>query len=342
MGILLTKDHDKKDNLSLIIKLPKSCYYPGELISGHIIIQVKNNNISSIFNFPIAYISVVQYQQYQLYFENILISKKDKKIILSENHQFKKYKNRSIIIPLSIPFSIKLPLDISPTFLNGDTNFIKHFLNIKFPQIKYKKSIGIIIQNRQRILNENYLFKTGIEKFNNINNSNIYLLFKTEKNSYSYNEIIPYEIIINYSESNLNIDYLRISLSRKIYFGACDKINSKIILFKNYKLPFEKEEKIFKISGHFLFPILSNYFSVNPMNIYNYFNKISLNDFNNNYNDIYLFPTCFSSLFVCCYFLNLEIIYDSFFAKNEIISIPIELYTPLKIDVNKNNNNKDN
>lgn len=345
MGNFLLGKYNEEKNLSIIIKLPKTCYYPGEMLSGKIILQARTNKISSIFNFPNAFISINQYQQYKFYLDNILIIQKDKKNVFSQPYRFKKYKNRSIHIPLTLSFSIRIPVEISPTLLHEETNFIKHFLTIDFPQIKEKKSIGIIIQNRQIFLKENGLFKTSIEKFNDIQksiifqkNSKIAFLFRTEKNSYAYNEYIPYEIIMNCTESEPIIDHLRVSLSRKIYFGANDKIESNILLLKKYKLPMNKN-KVFKMSGHFLFPVISDYFSVNPMNVYNYYNNISLNDIDKDFYDVSLLPTCFSSLFICSYFLNFEIIFKSFFIKNEIVSLPIELYTPLKIDdIEKNFN----
>jgi hypothetical protein len=102
-------------------------------------------------------------------------------------------------------------------------------------------------------------------------------------------------------------------------------------MFKNYKISERSKRKIFKIVGHFLFPVLSDYFSVNPMNVYNNFNKRTIEDLDKSFQNIFLFPTCFSSLFICNYCLDFEIIFDSIFVKNEIVSIPIELYTPLKI-----------
>ena len=346
MGNIFYSDFNEDECLSIAIQLPKSCYYPGEMLSGKIILQVKTNKISPTFNFPQAIISITQYQQYKFYLDNILITQKDKKIVLNQPYSFKKYKNRSILIPLTLSFNIQIPTEIDPTFLHEDTNFIKHYLSIDFLQIKCKKSIGLIIQNRQKFCKENGLLKTTIEKFNDIHksiffkqNSKIAFLLKTDKNSYAYNELIPYEIIMNLTESDLIIDHLRVSLSRYIYFGDNDKIDSKIILMKKYILHMNNKNKIFKISGHFLFPVISDYFSVNPMNVYNYFNKKLLNDFDKNCSDVNLFPTCFSSLFICSYFLNLEIIFKSFFIKNEIVSIPIELYTPLKIDdIEKNFN----
>jgi hypothetical protein len=144
---------------------------------------------------------------------------------------------------------------------------------------------------------------------------------------------------MNCTESNHIIDHLRVTLSRNIYFGANDKVEKSIILMKKYILPISSSNKIFKNSGYFQFPDLSDYFSVNPMSIYINFDKKIINNFEKDFSDVYLFPTCFSSLFICSYFLNLEIIFKSLFIKNEILSIPIELYTPLKIaDIEKNIN----
>jgi len=347
MGNYLFGDLNDEENLSITINLPKTCYYPGELLTGKIIIQVKNNKIPSIFNFPNSIISINQFQQYQFYQDNILITKKDRRNILTQPYHFKKYKNRSILIPLSLHFSIQVPVETAPTLLHEDTNFIKHYLSIEFPQIKCKKSIGIIIQNRQKFIT-NDRFISSVEKFKDVQKSflrkysKISFLFKTEKNSYAYNEIIPYEIIMNCTESDLSIDCLRVSLVRNIYLGANDKIDSKVIIVKEYNLPESSKKKVFKINGHFLFPVISDYFSVNPMNIYNFYNTKILDDFEKNFKDVNLLPTCFSSLFMCCYFLNFEIIFSSFFIKNEMLNIPIELYTPLKIeDIENNINNMD-
>ena len=50
MGNYLFGEFNDEENLSITINLPKTCYYPGELLSGKIIIQVKNNKIPPIFN----------------------------------------------------------------------------------------------------------------------------------------------------------------------------------------------------------------------------------------------------------------------------------------------------
>ena len=212
MGNSIIKNQEEEDeNLSIEININKSCYYPGEKISGNIILQAKTSKVPLIFNFPNTIITLIQHQHYQFYYEDIQIKKEDKKPIFFRRHNFKKYKDRDILVPLKIPFSFKIPKDAYPTLIHDNNNFIKHYLTIKFPKIQKKKSIGIIIQNIKQFTVENKLFKSPAEKFKDkrvsaiFNKSKIAFLLKTEKNSYAYNELIPYEIVINFTESNINI-----------------------------------------------------------------------------------------------------------------------------------------
>lgn len=238
MGNIFFEYFNNEENLSIFISLPKTCYYPGELLSGKIILQAKNNKLSTIFNFPNSHISITQYQQYQYFFDNILITKTDKKQILSKSYNFKKYINCQIIKPLSLPFNLKIPLDIDPTLLYGPTTFTRHFLTVKFSGVNHKKTIGIIIQNRKKIFKEDNLFTPLLEQYIHKSiffkqYSKIKIQLNTDKISYAYNEIIPYEIIINYYDNHLAINHLRVSLTRNIYFGANDKVDSEIIYITN-------------------------------------------------------------------------------------------------------------
>ena len=344
MGSYFFSNYSKGSNLSIAIYLEKSCYYAGEIITGKIILQVKNNKIPSVFNFPKAYIYITQIQQYQLLYQTILFSKNVDKSTYVKKYNFKQYKNRQIIAPLSIAFSIQIPIELCPTLLYDNNNFIKHFLTIYFPKIKCKRSIGIIIKNQQKFLYREINSESDdTHNFRNFKKNKLFsYYFTTEKFSFAYNETIPYKIIVNFFGTEFLILNLRVSLTRKVYFGPNDKIDSKMIIFKKYSLNFKNNQKIFTISGNFLFPLLNDNFSVNPMNIYNYYNNILIDDYDKDYENVKLLPSCFSSLFICCYFLNLEIILDSFFTKNEIISIPIEFYTPTKLEDNQMKYDNDN
>ena len=81
MGNIFFGDFNKPENLSIIIDLPKTCYYPGEVLSGTIILQAKNNKISPVFNFTKAFITLTQNQQYQYYQNFELINQNENKKI---------------------------------------------------------------------------------------------------------------------------------------------------------------------------------------------------------------------------------------------------------------------
>ena len=108
MGNSIIKNQEEEDeNLSIEININKSCYYPGEKISGNIILQAKTSKVPLIFNFPNTIITLIQHQHYQFYYEDIQIKKEDKKPIFFRRHNFKKYKDRDILVPLKIPFLSK-------------------------------------------------------------------------------------------------------------------------------------------------------------------------------------------------------------------------------------------
>jgi len=344
MGNSIIKNQEEEDeNLSIEININKSCYYPGEKISGNIILQAKTSKVPLIFNFPNTIITLIQHQHYQFYYEDIQIKKEDKKPIFFRRHNFKKYKDRDILVPLKIPFSFKIPKDAYPTLIHDNNNFIKHYLTIKFPKIQKKKSIGIIIQNIKQFTVENKLFKSPAEKFKDkrvsaiFNKSKIAFLLKTEKNSYAYNELIPYEIVINFTESNINIKKLRVSLTRNIYIRSNDYIDVKPIIIMNYDIPPKLEDNVYHICGYFTFPPIAEYFSVNPMNIYNFYSNRIIHNIDKTFNSIYLYPSCNSDFLSCNYFLNLEIYLNSLLSEKEQLSLPIELYTPLEIEPEKKN-----
>ena len=339
MGNYLYLNKTEEDSLSIEIILPKSCYYSGEKLSGTIILQAKTNKVPLIFSFHHTIISFIQHQKNLYYQNDISLTKEEEKILFSHRYNFQKYANRSILTPLKIFFSIKIPKNTDPTLFHENSNFIRHYLVVEFPIIKRKKAIGILIQNKQRFLVENKLFKSPVEKFKDCTlnymfskTSKIAFLLKTEKNSYQYNEIIPYEIIINYKESNLTIKNLKISLSRNIYINSRDYIDINIIKSKDYKLPESSEEGIFQINDYFKFPEISDCFSVNPLNVYNFYNNKTINDIDKAIEKTFLYPTCFTNFLSCIYCINLEVIFDLMLKKCEYLSIPIELYTPLKIE----------
>ena len=62
MGNFFFSNLYEEENIAMSIHLQKSCFYPGETISGTINLQVKNNKISSLFDFTTSIIKIDQYQ----------------------------------------------------------------------------------------------------------------------------------------------------------------------------------------------------------------------------------------------------------------------------------------
>ena len=76
MGNYFLGNPEKDDeSLSLEINLPKSCYYPGEKLTGEIILQAKSTKVPSIFNFYNSILLLIQHQKYQFFNEDIQINK---------------------------------------------------------------------------------------------------------------------------------------------------------------------------------------------------------------------------------------------------------------------------
>ena len=331
---------EEDESLSIEIDLPKSCYYPGEKLIGNIILQAKSNKVPSIFNFSETNIALIQHQKYQCYKESILINNEDSKILFEKTNKFRKYKNRDILSPLKIPFSIRIPLETYPTLIHKNMDFIRHYLKIEFIKIKKQKAVGIIIQNRQRFTADNKLFKSPVEKFKDSlkssflqKTSRLAFLLKTDKNSYAYNELIPYEIILNYSELDIPIQNIRMGLARSVHSAYQNFMDVKPIIIQDYNPPEKTEDSngVFQINGYFSFPLISDYFSVNPMNIYNFYNNKIIDNIDKTFKSMYLYPSCETEFLSCEYSLSLEINFNSTLIKNEYLYLPIELYTPLQI-----------
>lgn len=355
MGIFHYDDeYNNEKNISVNIKLPKSCYYPGETLEGIIILQIKNNKMSPIFDSPKAVIKIIECQQYEIRAEESVISENIKKEIISKTYHFSRYKGADLSIPLKLKFKFDIPENIHPTLIaKNKLIFIKHLLCVEFPYMECKKTNIIIIQNKRIFKKNNGLLKQPVEKFNEIKKGKVFgkkskiaYLFKTQKNSYAYNELVPYEIIINCSELEVGLKSLEVSIYRSVYCGNSKEIINNCFsetdkIVSNFYDILKNKDKIHKICGHLIFPNSSEYFSVNPMNIYNYFNEKTLDNVNMSFADIELYPSCFGSKISCGYFLRLKISYNSFVISDELISIPIEFYTPLNIKDEDDNKEKE-
>ena len=327
------------NNIYVSIFLQQYCYFPSEIINGKITLRLKNTDSQPNFEYPI--INIFFSEETSLLtqienFDNFYNSCIEKRQIISQTTLgYPDLKKKYISFPLNLTISFKIPENIYPTFIvDNGLNYIKHFLIIRIPCFNLSKKILIIIKNKKRYTKANNLYKEQLYKFfeksnSLIKNSKIYCLIKTDKNSYAYNEIIPYKITINCSDSKLYVKFFRFSLIHKIIHGNFNEVKIEKIITKDYDINEENNlnnsDRIYKFSD-FL-----NFKGNNPIKIYNYYNKILLENLNEE-----IHPTCISDALTCCYFLYIEIFYNKFILSDDF-ELPIDMYSPGKEEDNNTN-----
>ena len=208
MGNSLRKQYNKENDVILNIILNKTCYFPGEFITGSLVIRPKIGLKETIFDNTSAIFNILQFQQYHYTVgsdeDEKTIYIEDKTVILCLNIDFINFKGSNILTGINIPFSFQIPSNILPTvYFYG--YYIKHFICFELPGIKAKRSLMIIIKEFQSFTLENKLLRMpaiGFGDFykkrkSNYRGGKVSYLLKIPKNSFSYLESIPYEIYLD-------------------------------------------------------------------------------------------------------------------------------------------------
>ena len=128
--------YNKETDVILNIKLNKTCYFPGESITGFLDIQPKINLKETIFDNTSAIFNILQFQQYHYTVgsdeDEKTIYIEDKTVILCLNIDFINFKGSNISTGINIPFSFQIPSNILPTvYFNG--YYINHFICFELP-----------------------------------------------------------------------------------------------------------------------------------------------------------------------------------------------------------------
>ena len=341
MGNDFTKDkkYNYENYVSIDFILNKVCFFQGENIQGTIILQGKNGLIQTEFINPIATISLTEMQQYiyekgsgedqrQTY-------EKEEKIIFSLQQNYSNYQGKNLMSGVQIPFNVQIP-NAHPTCIFDRNNYVKHILSIEFLSVQAKKSIPIIIKNSQYFRFDNKLLQTPaivtkeMEKHKVfVNKGKFSSVLKLPKNSFTYEEKIPFELTINCSQLELEIKNIIVTLHRiekKNYKSNNDKVRfsiSKEIM--NKKIPVQKKIPQYVINDYIQFPIISSYISVNPTQVY----KTLDSDKNNiikNLDKIHLAPCCYDGLLSVEYYMKVLLEFSSKLTTAESMQIPLEFY----------------
>ena len=338
MGTDLYNKYNKEDTLTINIELNKNCFFPGECISGKIILFPRIESIDILMNIPNLNISLMQLQYYSYSRgsgkHRHTVREHEDINLINSSLNIKDFVTPDYLGGFSIPFSVQIPINAYPSIYEDSSVYVKHFLTIELPQVKSKRTKMIFIKNifpnnlegnllRQSI-NENYEFK----KHSFLVSKGLYLInIKLIKNYFFYNEQIPFEINIDASNLDLEIKGVNIYLIRRRSMNNLkdhseaksmseDKINEKNLIW-------EKGLRNNFISDFINFPTSSDYNSVYPPNVYQSLDQHGSFEVNEPKFNYKIYPCSYQGLVSIDYFIKFKICLDSSLTSDERLYIPI-------------------
>jgi len=157
------KTNNREKNISMKVKLYKTCYSPWKIIEGNIIIKgkedLKETNLSDTFMKMRLYekqsyiynISDYNYQTHKI--ESKTVEESEGKDINIKTFNFSDFKGKDLKHEIIIPFQFQVPENASPSLYISDdsTTYIKHYLFVDFPSIKAFKTNMIIVKNNIKL-----------------------------------------------------------------------------------------------------------------------------------------------------------------------------------------------
>jgi len=348
------KQYNYESPISMNIFLSKSCYFPGEVINGHIFLiakeDLKDHNLKS----PSATITLREVQHYELTPLDIDIydskGQNDQEIVLLKYPiNFTKIEGENLTLGIKIPFHCQIPENCHPTCVFEPTSYISHFLDIEFASIKAKKSSIIIIKNSIYFSTENNLYKapaiakmeTSKHEYGIFSKGSFTASIKLPKNCFTYDEIVPFLLEINCSKLKIDIKNVKVSLNAILKVrsnlepGQMKPIKIKEIVSKN--IPLTKGEKIYSIDDIIKIPSTSD----NPSIAYKKLDSTEGELFEK-FQNCLLYPSCYGGKLNCEYTIRVMIEMGSLFSTNEFLEIPLDFYEPKNNNNNINSNNNVN
>ena len=341
----IKKGYNDEKGINLNITLNKVCYFPGEIITGFINIQPKIGLNETILNDTSTIIKLNQKQQYS-YTEGSGEDEKtyyvtDNSDIVVNNIDFINFKGANILLGINIPFSILIPSDaLISVYTHG--HYIKHFIYFELPGICAKRTLMIFIKGYKQFTLENKLLKIPATSFGDFykkkkskfKGGKVSCFLKIPKNSFTFFEIIPFEIYLDKSELNMEIKNIKISINRAVYFNYKGDLKKHHITYSNIELiskeyPIDNnkfnENHKYEIKDDIKWPKDSKFLkNLSSNNSYSLFENKKQNGINCSFNNIELLPSCVGGLISVEFFLKVEIDYKVKRSKS-IFSLPIEL-----------------
>ena len=253
------------------------------------------------------------------YYENIILSKED--LILNIINFSDNGRSNKVMIfnkkEINIPISIEIPKDIKPSLEWAKDNnvfcYSRILLSINIPDLKLFSNYFLFIHKKSPKsispinLNKIIGYKSFIFFWDN---DNIKIEASSQKDSYPFSDLFPFEIKIDTSELKTRLNSIIITLKRKIKFlvngeqsiflNTCDFIDD----LWEQKIILEKTE-----TNHFLdlkIPLIDNDKILNQKK-FNF--NFDMKNFNKKFLS-YIMPPFTGEMIKCEYFIKIKPIFE--------------------------------
>ena len=155
---------------------------------------------------------------------------------------------------------------------------------------------------------------------------------KLPKNSFNYDEVIPFEVDLNCSELDLKINGIELYITRQ--YKKLDRYNhtrvksysGEIKIFSKY-FEFKEEEKCYITKDIIEFPktFLNN--ELYPPKIYEIFDSKKNEVLDNEIKKYFLYPCSYKGIITIEYCLVVKIKFDSSFTFDEYLRMPLDFHS---------------
>ena len=343
------KQYNYESTISMTIDLDKTCFLPGENVSGSLTLKPMQGNTQQFLQNPFAHLYLTEYAYYNYTVEErdprtnlpTFVSKvaEENIPILDMPLDFSSFQNQNINNILKMPFNIQIPYRIYPSCMFSSSAFIKHYLCIDFPSIGAKKTIIIVIKNPPYFSKYNNLLQSPAMCYKEMKKHKLVFSqgsftasIKLEKNAFAYDDVIPFCIDIDLTKMSLKIKDIKIALKRKTnknyQYNHSQIYNTDTITVGKIHPDFDKNQKKIHIED-----IVSLDADKNPKNVYKKLDS-DKRKVSEKFNGIYLYPTCYGGLLNVEYFIKMEIEMDTMWSTTEEFSIPIDFFEPFPLNPN--------
>ena len=338
------KKYNSETFFKIEIILPKTCYFPGEIIEGKIKLIPKDMLKKSLLLCPIIGTSILE-ENYNYKLSEIGPTTSKEIILFKYPMDCPKFDGEKLIEGMEIPFKCPIPKDAYPSCRIDNNSHVRHILTFDFTNIESKKSTLIIIKNTQYFSGFNELYKAPVEtsiregkhKYAIFYMGEVSAKLKLFKNAYSYNEGIPF--ILDLDCSTLTIKIQKVYISIILCIRKNNKLDYKIPANKVEKTIIEKsvslndDRKIFHIEDIIQMP------KNNPSGIYKKLDS-DKRIYSQKYKNVFLYPSCYNGLISCDYFLRIMFETDTLFSTNVYTNVQIDFYEEDKESKTNNTNNE--